>query len=437
MHRATTAIVALLALCGLVAATPVTGPAPDAPAGEDGTADRDDRRAADRADDPAAALGADHVVHVGADDPASPAPPSPLDRFEYLTYFPERLQVHRGDVVAFVWRGDHTVTFHPGGERVDTLLVADELPLHTRVDGIFPSRDDCDMGLHRSDLPPCAYEGGDQYLNTGASPPSDDYRARIAFDVPPGTYAYFCSFHPQMRGEVEVVPDDVEVPTPAEVDEARRRTIAQLTAEAEAVMAEIEAAPARDVVDGRVRWRVHVGAATADGRVHVLRYLPSDLAIAAGDEVEFVMPPAPRVEAHSASFLPLPDELRALAPAHYLDLRCDQDGTDAGAPGLPGGTALFVAAGGCPVGELETLYQPWAFAAPLAAPDGAVRGDRPVHDSGMMLTPQEGCDDACDPWSGERMPSGFVAHFPEAGTFEYWCFLHDPRGMAASITVTP
>lgn len=380
---------------------------------------------------------ADHLVVVGADDPGSPAPPSTSDRFEYLAYFPDHLQVRRGDVVRFAWRGDHTVTFQPGGVRPRTLLAPDELPGQIRVDGVWPSRDDCDLGFDRAHLPPCVYSSADQYLNTGASPPSLEFGARIQFDLGPGTYAYFCSFHPQMRGEIEVVSDEVEILTPEEVEAERRDRVAADTAAAEAIIDGFRMPPP-EVVDGHLRWQVQVGGSTPDGRVNILRYLPSNLTVAPGDEVHFVLPPSPMTEGHSVSFLPLPDAIRSQAPAHYLDLRCDQDGRQDGAPGLTGGVVFFLTTGGCPAGEMETVYQPWALAHPLRAPGDAVVGDQAVHDSGVMLTPRDGpCDDSCDPWTGRPLPAEFRATFPAAGSHEYWCFLHDPRGMAASITVAP
>lgn len=376
----------------------------------------------------------DHLVVVGADDPGSPSLPSLADRLEYHAYYPDTLQIHRGDVVRFRYEGEHSVTFYPGGERQDTLLVPDELPTQIRLDGLFPSRDDCNLGAGREHLPPCVLSSPDQYLNAGASPPNLDYTARVQIDLPPGSYAYFCIFHPAMRGEIEVVADEEEIPTPAEVEAERRTQVQADTAAAEAVIAAYEGPP-REIVGDRSRWQVQVGGSTPDGRVAILGYLPVNLTIEPGDEVEFVLPPMPGGdEGHSVSFLP--DDVRPFTPLHYYEFRCDVDGRDTGAPGAPGALAFLAIGSDCPEGELEMLWAPQAFAAPLRSPGNVVAGPRPVHDSGALLTPQEVCHDSCDPWTGQPLPDRFEATFPQEGTFTYWCFLHDPRGMAGSITVS-
>ena len=374
----------------------------------------------------------EHLVGVGADDPGSPALPAPQDRFEYLAYYPDTLKVRRGDIVRFDYRGDHSVTFYPGGVRRDSLLVPDELEGQVRLDGFFPSRDDCAFGVGAGDLPPCVLSSSDQFLNAGTSVGDPDYIARIQVDLPPGTYSYFCVFHRSMRGEIEVVEQDEEIPTPAEVEAERQAQVRRDTAAAEAVVASHQA-PAPVIVDGRARWQVQVGGSTPDGRVGILSYLPSDLQIAPGDEVEFVVPESPGeyLDFHSVSFLP--DAVREVAPAHYMESRCDLDGRDSGAPGV--GVSIATVIAGCPKGEIEVLWNPLGYAQPLRSPGGIVAGSSPVHDSGAMVPRGVDCTDRCDPWTGEPLPDRFFATFPAAGDYGYWCFLHDGRGMTGSISV--
>ena len=276
------------ALAGILTAGLMFGLTPSVPA------------AAAHADEPA-----EHLVSVGADDPGSPALPAPQDRFEYHAYYPDTLQVQRGDVVSFDYQGEHSVTFYPRGVRRASLLVADEREGDVRLDGVFPSRTDCALGVGADALPPCVLSSADQFLNAGASVPDPDYITRIKVDAPPGTYSYFCVFHRGMRGAIEVVDAGEEVPSAAEVEAERRAQIQRDTAAAEAVVAAHQT-PTPKIVDGHARWEVQVGGSTPDGRVALLSYLPSDLEIAPGDEVEFVLPksPAQFVETHSASFLP-------------------------------------------------------------------------------------------------------------------------------------
>ena len=377
----------------------------------------------------------EHVVGVGADDPGSPALPAPQDRFEYHAYYPDTLRVHRGDVVRFDYLGEHSVTFYPGGVRRDSLLVPDEVEGQVRLEGVFASRDDCAFGVGAGDLPPCVLSSPDQLLNAGASVANLEYVARIKVDLPPGTYPYFCVFHRGMRGEIEVVEQDEEIPTPAEVEAERQAQVRRDTAAAEAVVTAYER-PTPVIVDGRARWQVAVGGSTPDGRVGILSYLPSRLEIARGDEVEFVLPDSPEqfVEGHSVSFLPAGDVIsREAADAHYFESRCDLDGRDTGQPGVGVSYATVIA--GCPEGEMELLWLPTAYAQPLRSPGGIVAGSSPVHDSGTMLPRGADCTDRCDPWTGEPLPHRFDATFPVAGDYEYWCFLHDVRGMTGSISV--
>ncbi|MBW3663937.1 MAG: hypothetical protein KY469_12620 [Actinobacteria bacterium] len=379
--------------------------------------------------------GADHLVVMGADDPGSPSPPDKADRFEYHAFYPETLRIHRDDVVRFASMGDHTVTFHPGGVRQDSVFVADELPGDVRAEGFLPSRDDCAMGKGRDHLPACVIDSTDQYLNTGVAVANPDFSARIRFSFPPGSYAYFCSFHPEMSGEIEVVDDEVEIATPAEVDAARQAQVAADTAAAEAIVAEFEAAPPR-VVDGRRAWEVQVAARTPDRRVEILSFLPVNLTIEPGDEVEFVVD---GLDYHTATFIPDHAGPIGTTPVlflTYFEFRCDPEDRDGGAPGVAVGLPYLLMDERCPDGQLvEFVYGPSAYEEPLSTPGGIVAGPAPTHDSGLIAGPKLECNDSCDPWTGEPLPSTFEASFPQAGSFGYWCGIHLSRGMSANITV--
>lgn len=388
------------------------------------------------ADDLSVALdGADHLVVAGAIDPAASTPAQV--RFEYHAYYPASLEVHRGDVVRFDMRGDHSISFYPGGERRDSLLVPDELPGDVRAEGFVPSRTDCAAGRAPADeLPPCVLDGPDDFLSIYKDFLYDgDTSGSVEFDAPPGAYAYFCVFHPAMRGEVVVVDEDQEIATPEEVDAERRAQVAADTAAGEALIRDFVPSPPT-IEDGRRVWPVQVGGRTPDGRVEVLRFLPATVTVEEGDAVRFEVPPAEGVEWHTATFGP---DDGAYSELVGLELRCDLDGKDTGLPGVPVVGYAYLFEGACPQGEVETLYSPTSYEAPPRAPGDAVVDDAVVHDSGVLQAPKPSGDaclpDLCDPWTRRALPSTASATFPVAGDLGYACFIHASRGMTGGVRV--
>lgn len=377
--------------------------------------------------------GADHLVVAGATDPGSTVP-----RFEYHAYYPSTLEIHTGDVVRFDMRGDHSISFYPGGERRDSLLVPDELPGDVRAEGFVPSRTDCAAGrAPAEELPPCVLSSADEHLNIYKDfLYVGDTSGFVQFDLAPGKYAYFCVFHPAMRGEIAVVPEAEEIATPEQVEAARQ---AQVEADTRAAEALIDGfVPAPPIVDGDRRvWPVQVGARTPDDRVEVLRFLPSSIAIGPGDAVRFTVPEADGVEWHTATFGPDDGGYSELIG---LELRCDLDGKDVGAPGVPALGYAYLLEGACPEGEVETLYTPTSYEAPPRAPGNAVLDTSTVHDSGVLQPPKPSGDqclpDLCDPWTREPLPSEAEAVFPVVGEFTYACFIHAGRGMTGGVRVS-
>lgn len=380
----------------------------------------------------------EHTVTMGAVDPGladptprPPATPGRLDRFEYLAYYPDVLQLHRGDTVRFRRDGFHTATFSPPGENRSGWLRRDEVEPISAVNGMAPSQPLCGG----PDQEPCMLASAESFLSSGW------VDMRVTVDLEPGTYDYYCELHPGMSGQLQVVPDDEPVASPAEVEAQRQAQVARDTAAGEALMAAGQT-PEFEVVGDHVRWTVKAGDTTADGRVSVLRFLPGNLEVAPGDEVDIAVPPAadarPGVEIaaepHTVTF-PNDPSAQAAGFLRYLNPACDPDAAGSGLPGLPGAYPAAVA--GCPAGTtLEMLLQPWAWRAPLRAPDDAVVSPATVHDSGVLARAGAACRTACDPWTGERFPSSSRAVFPAEGTFGYVCLMHPEWGMAGSVTVT-
>lgn len=371
--------------------------------------------AADEADEP------DHLVQVGAVPPEDPLKP-----YVYQEYFPSRLSVHRGDRVRWQFARNthdsslhmHTVTFasDPG----DVPFVrADELP------GTFAwdERSFFSSGCGRSGQPVCVVTDPDVFVSSG-TPSGRTSAAGIepfdaVIDLPAGTYSYFCAIHsPAMQGTIEVVDDKVDVANPA--PETFSGRIAELTAEADAMVAELSApAPVDDA--GQRTWTVATGPQTRDeGGVGVLGYVPASLSIRAGDTVRWVN----IFEDHGVTF-------PATEITLYVSPNCDFDEPGGGLPGVP-----LLGFAGCPDGStLEFGVSP-AGSDPHPAPGNAVLTPTTYHNSGMMIAA-----DAPErlrgkpPGSGEHFPSEFDALFPVPAedAFSYRCNIHPL--MTGSISV--
>lgn len=378
-----------------------------------------------------------HTVTMGAVDPslpdATPRPPATAgrtDRFEYLAYYPDTVRVHRGDTVHFRRDGFHTVTFSAPGERRSGWVRRDEAEGTSAEGSAAPSHPTCGS----ADQPACVVSSKTRSLNSGWQ----DLRVKV--DLPVGTYSYYCLLHAGMEGAVEVVPTTTPLPPPRAVEAARRAQVATDTA-AGAALLDASQEPRATPVDGRMRWTVKAGDITPDGRVAILRFLPSNLQVAPGDEVAFVVPgervPPGRAEAstevHTVTF-PNDPSAQGFGMLRYFDPRCDADGPTEGRPGAPATHASLVT--GCPPGTTaELVFHPWAWRSPLRARGDAVTTPVTAHDSGLLVPWRAACRTSCDPWSGKRFASRSVAVFPNEGTFGYICLVHPEMGMAGAVTV--
>lgn len=388
----------------------------------------------------ASAAPATHTVLMGAVDPALPdttlRPPATAgrtDRFEYLAYYPDHLRVHRGDTVQFRRVGFHTVRFSPVGEAREGWLRRDE------AEGVAALRHNvADPACgHDESVPPCLLSSASPTVNSGW----DDLTVRV--DLSEGAYEYYCTLHDGMQGELEVVADTEPLPTPEEIEAARTAQIA-LDSSAGAALIEKNQTPDVEVAGDHLRWTVKTGDFTDDERVAVLRYMPSNLQVAPGDEVVFAVPsvgapPTGRTEAaselHTATF-PHDPLLAGFGMLRYLHAACDPDDETTGASGIPGMYASFFF--GCPPGmSFELLMNDLAWRSPTRAPGNTVTSPATVHDTGMLTNEDDFCRTGCDPWTGEGFPSaGPATTFPAAGTFSFVCLVHPEWGMAGSISVT-
>ena len=126
---------------------------------------------------------------------------------EVAAFGPTRLQVHRGDTVRWLLAGFHNIHFNT---ELTMFLVPyeqegmQELQINPEI--AFPTVESGGI-----------YTGGtvNSGLPLGGPEQSQPY-FELTIDAEPGVYTYFCDVHPGMTGTIEVVADDVAIPTPSE-----------------------------------------------------------------------------------------------------------------------------------------------------------------------------------------------------------------------------
>lgn len=205
-------------------------------------------------------------VQVGA--------PSPRDTpLEFTRFYPDRLQVRRGQTVQFDTINFHTVAFRPGGEDGRLPLVRrDEGPGGFALTEDAWERSECGG----PDQAACVLDGPDDELSSGI--PVWDLTWRVQIDRPVGTtITYVCMFHPGMNATIEVVDDTEPLPTQEEIDAEVRSQVALDTQEAIDHVAMLERDVAHREEGGRTVWTVLVGPATPSGNAGILGYVPKRL----------------------------------------------------------------------------------------------------------------------------------------------------------------
>lgn len=379
---------------------------------------------------PRGATASDEVlVRAGAVHPERPRAP-----YEFTRYYPDVMQVHRGQTVRWDFVGSgvngfHTVTFSDAGAtmRRPDFVRPDELPGSIATTQGWSAGSGCG----RAGSAPCALDASTSWLSSGP-PMLDRSPFRVTIDLPAGSYSYFCTIHPTMRGQVDVVDDADPIPTQAEIDADVAHEVAQDAAAADALV-EAGQTPGFTIEDGHRVWTVRTGTSTADDHVAVLQYLPGALEVSPGDAVHFRFDPGIVNEIHTVTFPN--DAVGGFSPFPHglggwsFDPSCDVDAPEAGLPGVPG--PWFIVS--CP-SNLEWILAPWMFEQ-QRAPNDEIATAGVVHNS-AILVPGSAPEfyRGLPPGSGRHFPSTFEAAFPVAGSFTYGCEIH-PGQMSARIDV--
>jgi plastocyanin len=321
-------------------------------------------------------------------------PPAGIDRDAGVNaFYPRSVAITTADRVRFTIRGFHNIVFPPRGQRAPALLMADPAnPVTGALDAAgapFWFNGQPRLLADPSSFFPVGGNRvtGARLVGSGIPQSENPPPFRVSF-ARTGSYTYFCTVHPGMRGTVRVVRRGQRVP-PAAAD---RRTAERQLAR------DVRALRRLQAFDGPAGSEVRLG--NDAGEPHVLRFFPAQKTVRVGETVNFAMS-ARTSEAHTATFGPAPflQELTRtlIGPA----------------PGGPPTTLVF---------DARTAYPSDPPPLPPLAPTS--------HGNGFVNT---GVLDG-DPASPN--PASASITFGAPGTYAYICVLH-PEEMKATITVTP
>ena len=363
------------------------------------------------------------VIQAGAAHPTNRNAP-----YEYTRYYPEVLDVHRGQTVTWKIFGFHSITFSksapPGFYRTD------EVPGTYAV----PERWAFGSGCGLSEGTACKLTPGTRFLSSGTPiVAAGPFSATI--DAPPGTYRYFCTVHPGMAGKINVVRSGEPVKTQRQVDAEIASQVRADSANADALFRADQRPVSTLTADGQREWRGLLGDSTRDNHVSILAFMPTNLEIAAGDKVRYTYRDHTVNEIHTVTFPteatggfePVPHGLGAFG----IYFSCDPDSPTGGMKGVPG--LWGVVGPACPA-TLELGHAPWMLQG-HPAPGDQVLTPLTYHDSGMLVPKRSSKGYRFLPDAAAAFPSTFDAEFPAAGTFSFECNIHVDL-MTASVTVT-
>jgi plastocyanin len=237
------------------------------------------------------------TVLVGAEDASVSAT---VDAF-----FPDTLLIHVGDTVHWKRNANdiHTVSFLAGTPIPDLIIPAPSgLPSPVMFNSVAALPTAPDQGQY----------DGTSFANSGIIGP--DPGQVESFDLSfnkPGTYNYVCLVHGiTMSGKIIVLDYPAEIPTPREVKQEAKRSVAAALAQIPVAVALANAeipVPTRNP-DGTTTFYVLVGFSV--GQLDLVRFFPDQLTVHPGDTVEWRLNKDEMLAPHTVTFLngnPEPD----------------------------------------------------------------------------------------------------------------------------------
>ncbi len=287
---------------------------------------------------------------------------------DVLAFAPQTIRVHRGDSITWKFNPVHdvhfvdkpldfVVTLDIDGQKVPGMNSAIAFPNAQSGDAVKPG------------------------LNTGVlGNPGGPIEFTAVMDLAPGTYTYLCDIHAGMVGQITVVEDTVDIPTPSDVDKQGQKELSDIVSKADSTYITNEDAGQSAVKDNTLA----VSAGFSAGAGSVNRFFPSVGVIQEGQSVNWTVPAG--LEPHTINFsLPADGSI-----PEALVVVIDKKGTP------------FVTFG-------KTLV--------------------PTAKTGDSFT-------GADLGSGFLLPTqSFALKFPKAGVYKYFCAVHP--GQVGTIVVLP
>ena len=310
---------------------------------------------------------------------------SPDEGRQALAFFPNELWIHAGDSIKWTWvtNEGHTVTFIPDTETRPFFQT------------IYGSSDGSPFPNPQDPTAIVSTPGGDPDVGSvipNQPPPPNAFGKGATFSInfpTPGNYKQVCLFHANMTGMVHVLPADAPLPhDQAFYDREAADQGRDLLSDDRAAGAACGCALKASVVAAGTGEIV----ATAGGTqtLSVMRFLPHQINIHAGDTVEWTNQNP--VEAHTVTFGTTPLGLGTFAPFNAV-------------PDPAGDGALLA----------------------------TVSPSTPDASSGIIAAAAQDQIGSPQTLSVTR----FRVKFPHVGTFSYRCLLHDDIGMNGIVLVFP
>jgi len=322
------------------------------------------------------------TVLVGGEAAVEPQEYGLSGAWQFMRFYPENITINLGDKIEWILKASepHTVTFLGPDGKMPGLLFPENNSSHRLLFNTLVI------------LP----QGGLTYNGTKLTgsgqldvEPNFPRVYNLTF-TKPGTFEYFCGFHNMMRGNVTVQLAGKPYPkTQEQIDaDSTKRLAADMEAalKAEPITGNVSTHPGPN---GTTIHEVKLGY--GDGRISLMRFIPMNLTIHAGDSVEW-----------TRGDVAMPHTVTFLSGGKEPDLVLVEP-QQRGPPKFVLNPAAQMPAGG-------KVYSGKGY-----FNSGAIWG---------TMLPLPG-------------PSSYNLTFNTIGTYKYLCIFHDYMGMKGQVTVLP